>query len=54
MVAGRRTFWRAVPYTDPAATEVDSLRAVISADGSKFVYGYRKHLSELFVAEGMK
>jgi len=26
----------------------------MSADGSKFVYGYQKHLSELYLAEGLR
>jgi serine/threonine protein kinase len=54
MKTGRRAFWRNVPLPDPAATEVGSLRIVMSRDGSKFVYGYQKHLSELFVAEGLR
>ena len=51
---GRRTHWRDIPYSDPAATEVETLRVNISADGSKFVYYYAKHLSELYLAEGVK
>jgi len=51
---GRRVWWRDVPYPDPAAIEPESLRVVMSADGSKFVYGYQKHLSELYVAEGFR
>jgi len=52
--SGRRALWREVPYSDPAAIEFEQLRVVMSADGSKFVYGYQKHLSELYVAEGLK
>ena len=51
---GRRGLWREVPYADPAFTEGDSLRVVMSADGTKFVYGYQKHLSELYVATGLR
>jgi eukaryotic-like serine/threonine-protein kinase len=51
---GRRSLWREVPFPDPAGTEFESLRVVMSADGSKFVYGYQTHLSELYVAEGLK
>jgi hypothetical protein len=51
---GRRTLWRDVPYPDPAAVVPETLRVVMSADGSKFVYGYQKHLSELYVAEGLR
>jgi hypothetical protein len=52
--AARRSLVRDVPYPDPAAIWVESLRVVMSADGSKFVYGYQKHLSELHVAEGLR
>ena len=52
--SGRRTWWREVPYPDPATIEPEQLRVVMSADGSKFVYGYQKHLSELYVAEGFR
>ena len=52
--SGRRSLWREVPYSDPAAIEFDQLRVVMSADGSKFVYGYQEHLSELFVAKGLQ
>jgi hypothetical protein len=45
---------RDVPYPDPAGIWIESLRVVMSADGSKFVYGYQKHLSELYVAEGLR
>jgi len=50
----RRTLWRDVPYLDPASIEPDTLRVVMSADGSKFVYGYQKHQSELYVATGLR
>ena len=31
-----------------------TLRVVMSADGTKFVYGYQKHQSELYVATGLR
>jgi len=54
LISGRRIHWRDVPFPDPAAMKLDTLRLVMSADGTKFVYGYTKHLSELYVAEGLK
>jgi serine/threonine protein kinase len=54
VASGRRTHWRDAPYPDPEATEVETLRLYLSADGSKFVYGYQTHLSELYVATGLK
>jgi Tol biopolymer transport system component len=54
LASGRRAFWREVPYADPAAIEPESLRVVMAADGSRFVYGYQKHLSDLYVVAGLK
>ena len=51
---GQRSLWREVPYPDPAFIDAESLRVVMSADGKKFVYGYQKHLSELYIAEGLR
>jgi hypothetical protein len=50
----RRVHWYDVPYADPASIETDSLRLVMSEDGKRFVYGDQKHLSELYVVEGMR
>ena len=52
--SGRRSLWRDVPYPDPAAIDFMALRVVMSADGTKFVYGYQKHQSELYVATGLR
>jgi eukaryotic-like serine/threonine-protein kinase len=51
---GRRTYWRDAPYPDPASIEPDTLRLYLSADGSKIVYGYQGHLSELYLATGLR
>ena len=51
---GARTFSRNAPLPDPAGTDTESLRLFMSADGTRFVYGYQKHLSTLYVAAGMK
>jgi eukaryotic-like serine/threonine-protein kinase len=51
---GRRTHWRDVPYLDPASSEVDNLRLYLSADGTKLVYSYSKHLSDLYLAQGLR
>ena len=52
--SGKRIHWRDVPFPDPAAMEIGSLRLVMSGDGTKLVYGYVRRLSELYVAEGLK
>jgi hypothetical protein len=54
LTSGRRSLWHGVPYSDPASTEVESLRVYMSADGRTCVYGYQKHLSDLFIAEGLR
>ena len=51
---GRRVPWRDLPYGDATAVEPGTLRVVMSADGNKFVYGYHRHLSELYVAQGLR
>jgi eukaryotic-like serine/threonine-protein kinase len=51
---GRRIAWCVVPYHDAASTDSDTLRLVMSVDGGTYVYGYETHLSELFVADGVK
>jgi eukaryotic-like serine/threonine-protein kinase len=54
LTTGRRTYWRDAPYPDPASIEPPSLRLYMSADGSKLVYGYQSHLSELYLATGLR
>jgi serine/threonine protein kinase len=51
---GRCTFWRDAPYPDPASIEPPSPRLYMSADGSKLVYSYQCHLSELYLATGLR
>jgi Tol biopolymer transport system component len=51
---GERTHWRDVPDGDSAGLEREQLRVVMAADGSKFLYGYHTHLSELHVAHGLR
>ena len=54
LATGRRTYLRDAPNPDPAGTDLESLRLYMSADGSKLVYSYQKHLSDLYVATGLK
>jgi hypothetical protein len=51
---GRRIGWCVVPYHDAASTDPDTLRLVMSVDGGTYVYGYETHLSELFLADGVR
>jgi len=50
----RRTPWRDIIDADPAGLDHDSLRVLISADGTSYVYGYSRTLSDLYVADGVK
>jgi Tol biopolymer transport system component len=54
LATGRRTFWYDVPTPDAASTNANSIRLFLSSDGRTFVYSYSKHLSDLYVAEGLK
>ncbi|HEY1434381.1 MAG TPA: hypothetical protein VGG65_03345, partial [Thermoanaerobaculia bacterium] len=50
---GHRTLWKEIRPTD--ASGVDQVGPiVISADGSSYVYSYRRSLEELYLATGMK
>ncbi len=49
----RRTSWYKLPTPEPGETIVDSLLIHMSDDGNTIVYSYFKHLSELYVAEGL-
>jgi eukaryotic-like serine/threonine-protein kinase len=51
---GHRALWREVPNPDPAVTWGASLRVTMSADGKKFIYGYQKRSSELYIVNGIK
>jgi hypothetical protein len=50
----RRTVWYEVPLSDPATTYVGTLRVVMSVDRRTLAYGYEKHFSDLYLAEGLK
>jgi Tol biopolymer transport system component len=54
LATAQRTLWRDIPYRDPAATDRTSLRVVMPADGTRFVYGYMTRLSQLYVATGLR
>jgi eukaryotic-like serine/threonine-protein kinase len=51
---GRRALWREIVDSDPAGLSPGWLRVLISADGTSYVYGYRRTLSDLYVADGIK
>jgi dipeptidyl aminopeptidase/acylaminoacyl peptidase len=54
LATARRTVWYDIPSPDAASTLPDSLVVHLSADGRTFVYSYTTHLSDLYLAEGLK
>jgi serine/threonine protein kinase/WD40 repeat protein len=52
-VTGKRTLWKQISPADPAG--VDAIQGIaITPDEKSFVYSYRRKLSDLYVAEGLK
>jgi eukaryotic-like serine/threonine-protein kinase len=54
VATGRRTLSREIVNADPAGLIPGFLRLLISADGTSYVYGYARTLSDLYVADGVK
>jgi len=53
LATGERTLWRELSPSDPAGVfDVDKL--FMTADGSAYVYSYRRFLSDLFVVDGLE
>jgi predicted Ser/Thr protein kinase len=53
VATGQRRVWKELTPPDPAGV-VSMGPIVISADGSSYVYSYRRLLDDLFVAEGLR
>lgn len=53
LTRGQRSVWYDVPSSDAAST-LGPPRVYLSADGRTLVYSYRTHLSDLYLAEGLK
>jgi eukaryotic-like serine/threonine-protein kinase len=54
VATGRREAWQEIRNADPAGLDPSSLRIVISADGTKYVFSYYRVLSDLYVAGGLR
>jgi hypothetical protein len=53
LATGERTLWRELAPSDPAGVfDVDKL--FMTADGSAYVYSYRRFLSDLYIVEGLE
>jgi hypothetical protein len=50
---GEKTFWKEVMPADPAGL-LDVSFILFSADGESYVYSYRRMLSTLYLAEGLR
>ena len=50
---GRRELWKEITPPD-AAGVVAIPRVLMTPDGKSYVYNYRRKLSELYLAEGLK
>ncbi|MFL6255233.1 MAG: protein kinase domain-containing protein [Pyrinomonadaceae bacterium] len=48
---GRREFWKEVPVSDRSG--LTGIRILLSGDGKSYVYQSRRHLSDLYVVEGL-
>jgi Tol biopolymer transport system component len=53
LATGKRTLWRSLAPADPAGvSQIGPI--VMTPDGSSFIYGYHRTLSELYLVEGLK
>jgi hypothetical protein len=53
LTTGKRTFWRSLAPADPAGvSQIGPI--VITPDGSSYIYGYHRTLSDLYLVEGLK
>jgi eukaryotic-like serine/threonine-protein kinase len=53
LATGKRTFWRSLAPADPAGvSQIGPI--VITPDGTSYIYGYHRTLSDLYLVEGLK
>jgi DNA-binding beta-propeller fold protein YncE len=53
LATGKRTLWRSLSPADPAG--VSQIGPIVMApDGSSYIYGYHRTLSDLYLVEGLK
>ena len=53
LATGKRTLWRSLSPADPAG--VGQIGPIVMApDGSSYIYGYHRTLSDLYLVEGLK
>ena len=53
LATGKRTLWRSLAPADPAGvSQIGPI--VMTPDGSSYIYGYHRTLSDLYLVEGLK
>jgi eukaryotic-like serine/threonine-protein kinase len=53
LTAGKRTLWRSLAPADPAGvSQIGPI--VMTPDGTSYIYGYHRTLSDLYLVEGLK
>jgi len=53
LTTGKRTLWRSLAPADPAGvSQIGPI--VMTPDGSSYIYGYHRTLSDLYLVEGLK
>jgi len=53
-VSGRRELWKQFAPPDPAGVRDDSWFVVLSTDAKSYFYSFQVHLSELYLADGLR
>jgi eukaryotic-like serine/threonine-protein kinase len=53
LATGKRTLWRSLAPADPAGvSQIGPI--VMTPDGTSYIYGYHRTLSDLYLVEGLK
>jgi serine/threonine protein kinase len=53
LTTGKRTLWRSLAPADPAGvSQIGPI--VMTPDGTSYIYGYHRTLSDLYLVEGLK
>ena len=53
VASGRRQFWKEIP-APPTNTEMKGEEVVLTPDGQSFAFTYSRHLSDLYLVQGLK
>jgi eukaryotic-like serine/threonine-protein kinase len=53
LASGRRQFWKEIP-APPTSVEMKSEEVVLTPDGQSLAFSYSRHLSDLYLVQGLK